>query len=196
MLQGVTMRYRVIALTLPLALSLSALLAIQVAAQDSPDTSVADAARRAQEQKKVAPKPAKLITNDNLPAASKSDATTTSAPDSSTQLTTTDATPPPAAPAAGAAQPDNAPANPEVAALKRQIADQQKQVDLLLRLNSLDQDAFLSNPDHAKDLQGKAKLDAQQEEIHAKVAALATLKAKLDSIAPGESAKASAPPKP
>jgi hypothetical protein len=62
-------------------------------------------------------------------------------------------------------------------------------------LNSLDQDAFLSNPDHAKDLQGKAKLDAQQEELHAKVAALAAGKAKLDSIAPGESAKVP-PPKP
>jgi hypothetical protein len=186
------MRHRVIALTLPLALSLSGLLTTQVAAQDSQDTSVADAARRAQEQKKVTPKPAKLITNDNLPAVSK-DATTTPPPDS------TEATPAPTAPAAspstGAAQPDNPPANPEVVALKRQIADQQKEVDLLLRLNSLDQDAFLSNPDHAKDLQGKAKLDAQQEELHAKVAALAAGKAKLDSIAPGESAKVP-PPKP
>jgi hypothetical protein len=44
-------------------------------------------------------------------------------------------------------------------------------------------------------LQGKAKLDAQQEELHAKVAALAAGKAKLDSIAPGESAKVP-PPKP
>jgi len=185
------MRYRVIALTLPLALSLSGLLATQVAAQDSQDTSVADAARRAQEQKKITPKPAKLITNDNLPAAPKTDATATPAPDTSTP-SASEATP---APAAGAAQPDNAAANPDVAALKRQIADQQKEVDLLLRLHSLDQDAFLSNPDHAKDLQGKAKLEAQQEELHAKVAALAAVKAKLDSIAPGESAKV-APAKP
>jgi hypothetical protein len=193
------MRHRVIALTLPLALSLSGTLATRVAAQDSQDTSVADAARRAQEQKKVTPKPAKLITNDNLPAVSKADATTTPPPDSTQLATSTEATPAPTAPAAspstGAAQPDNPPANPEVVALKRQIADQQKEVDLLLRLNSLDQDAFLSNPDHAKDLQGKAKLDAQQEELHAKVAALAAGKAKLDSIAPGESAKVP-PPKP
>jgi hypothetical protein len=190
------MRHRVIALTLPLALSLSGLLATQVAAQDSQDTSVADAARRAQEQKKVTPKPAKLITNDNLPAAPKSDATTAPPPDSSTQLATTpEATPASTPPAAGAAQPDNASASPEVAALKRQIADQQKEVDLLLRLYALDQDAFLANPDHARDVQGKARLDAQQEELHAKVAALAAVKAKLDSIAPGESAKIP-PPKP
>jgi hypothetical protein len=212
------MRHTVIALTLPLALSLSGLLATRLAAQDSQGTSVADAARRTQEQKKSTPKPIKVITNDNLPAAPKADATTQAAPsaDASTQfVTTTEATPVPtapaaapsadatqpapadstAAPAAGAAQNDNVPANPEVAALKRQIADQQKEVDLLLRLNALDQDAFLSNPDHAKDLQGKAKLDAQQEEIHAKVAAVAVLKAKLDAIAPGESAKTQ-PPKP
>ena len=99
-----------------------------------------------------------------------------------------------AAPAASTdAKAGDAAANPEVAALKRQIADQQKEVDLLLRLHALDQDAFLANPDHAKDPQGKAKLDTQQEEIHAKVAELAALKAKLDAIAPGESAKPPAP---
>jgi hypothetical protein len=189
------MRYRVIALTLPLALSVSGLLATQVAAQDSQDTSVAEAARRAQEQKKSTPKSPKVITNDNLPAAPKPDATTTSGtqtPDAATQSA-------PAADSAAAPAPGtdkkvgDAEANPEVAALKRQIADQQKEVDLLLRLQALDQDAFLANPDHAKDPQGKAKLDTQQEEIHAKVAELAALKAKLDAIAPGESAKPPAP---
>ncbi len=65
------MRHRVIALTLPFALSLSALLATQLAAQDSQDTSVAEAARHAQEQKKSTPKSPKVITNDNLPAAAE-----------------------------------------------------------------------------------------------------------------------------
>jgi hypothetical protein len=185
------MRHRVIALTLPLALSLSGLLATQVAAQDSQDTSVAEAARRAQDQKKSTPRSPKVITNDNLPAAPKPDATTpsgTQTPDAATQSApAADAA---AAPAAGTdAKVGDAAANPEVAALKRQIADQQKEVDLLLRLHALDQDAFLANPDHAKDPQGRAKLDTQQEEIHAKVTELAALKAKLDAIAPGESAK-------
>ena len=189
------MRHRVIALTLPLAWSLSGLLATQVAAQDSQDTSVAEAARRAQEQKKSTPKSPKVITNDNLPAAPKPDATTpsgTQTPDAATQ--SAPAADSAAAPAAGTdAKVGDAAANPEVAALKRQIADQQKEVDLLLRLHALDQDAFLANPDHAKDPQGRAKLDTQQEEIHAKVAELAALKAKLDAIAPGESAKPPAP---
>ena len=196
------MRHRVIALTLPFALSLSALLATQLAAQDSQDTSVAEAARHAQEQKKSTPKSPKVITNDNLPAAPKPDATTpsgTQTPDAATQsapVADTAAAPAPGTDAKGgdaAAQPDNAAANPEVAALKRQIVDQQKEVDLLLRLHALDQDTFLANPDHAKDPQGKAKLDTQQGEIHAKVAELAALKAKLDALAPGESAKPPAP---
>jgi hypothetical protein len=185
------MRHRVIALTLPLAWSLSGLLATQVAAQDSQDTSVAEAARRAQDQKKSTPRSPKVITNDNLPAAPKPDATTpsgTQTPDAATQ--SAPAADSAAAPAAGTdAKVGDAAANPEVAALKRQIADQQKEVDLLLRLHALDQDAFLANPDHAKDPQGRAKLDTQQEEIHAKVTELAALKAKLDAIAPGESAK-------
>jgi hypothetical protein len=189
------MRHRVIALTLPLGLSLSVLLATQLAAQDSQDTSVAEAARHAQEQKKSTPKSPKVITNDNLPAAPKPDATTpsgTQTPDAATQSAPAADTA--AAPAAGTdAKGADAAANPEVAALKRQIAEQQKEVELLLRLHALDQDAFLANPDHAKDPQGKAKLDTQQEEIHAKVAELAALKAKLDAIAPGESAKPPAP---
>ena len=187
------MRHRVIALTLPFALSLSALLATELAAQDSQDTSVAEAARHAQEQKKSTPKSPKVITNDNLPAAPKPDATTpsgTQTPDAATQSVPAADT---AAAAGTEAKAGDAAANPEVAALKRQIADQQKEVDLLLRLHALDQDAFLANPDHAKDPQGKAKLDTQQEEIHAKVAELAALKAKLDAIAPGESAKPPAP---
>jgi hypothetical protein len=199
------MRYRVIALTLPLAWSLSGLLATQVVAQDSQDTSVAEAARRAQEQKKSTPKSPKVITNDNLPGAPKPDATAAAGtqPAPAPLVNTTEAarpasadtTPAPAAAAdaKGPAAPDNAAANPEVVALKRQIADQQKEVDLLLRLYALDQDAFLANPDHAKDPQGKAKLDTQQEEIHAQVAELAALKAKLDAIVPGESAKPPAP---
>ena len=189
------MRHRVIALTLPFALSLSALLATQLAAQDSQDTSVAEAARHAQEQKKSTTKSPKVITNDNLPAAPKPDATTpsgTQTPDAATQSAPAADTA--AAPAAGTdAKGGDAAANPEVAALKRQIAEQQKEVELLLRLHALDQDAFLANPDHAKDPQGKAKLDTQQEEIHAKVAELAARKAKLDAIAPGESAKPPAP---
>jgi hypothetical protein len=208
------MRQRVIGLTLSLACSLICLLTIPLAAQNPQDTSVADAARQAREQKKPAGKPAKVITNDNLPAAPKPEATAASLEATSQLSPAADASAQPAPSADAAATSTgtsgaNAPASRPAAAsaagdaqkkaqvedLKQQVAEQQKQVDLLLRLYALDQDAYLSNPNHGKDLQGKAKLDAQQEEIHDKVAELARTKAKLDAIAPGESAKVTAPPK-
>jgi hypothetical protein len=214
------MRPRVKALTLLLAFPLLTLLSIPLTAQDSTDTSVADAARRAREQKKSVPKPAPVITNDNIPAAPKPDSSApagtppATSPDAAPQpAPATAATPAPSAPTTdssaqtgdtaaaasapgandAATKPADAKPNPEVVALKQQLADEQKQVDLLLRLYALDQDAYLTNPDHAKDLDGKAKLDAQQEEIHAKVTEVARLKAKLDALAPGESAKVIAP---
>jgi hypothetical protein len=198
------MRSRLIALTLSLACSFLGLSAIGAAAQDPADTSVADAARRAQLQKKSA-KSAKVITNDTLPATpqqgSKSLTETPPAPspDAATQpAMSTEAAPAttgsPASSGTASSDPvDKAQSSPEATSLKQQIADQQKEVELLMRLHALDQEAFLSNPDHAKDPQGKAKLDAQQEEIHAKVAEVARLKEKLASIAPGESARVVAP---
>ncbi len=179
------MRYRVIALTLSLACSLLGMRVIPLAAQDPQDASVADAARRTKEQKKSATKPAKVITNDSLPGAPAPRSVPTDQPAASPEA----AAQPAANAETSAAGTDKAKTNPEVEALKQQIAEQQKQVDLLLRLYTLDQDTFQSNPDHSRDTQGKAKLDAQQEEIHAKVAEVARLKVKLDAIAPGEPAK-------
>jgi hypothetical protein len=206
------MRHSFIAPTLSLAFSALSLLSIELAAQNPQDSSVADAARQAREQKKAASKPAKVITNDALPAAPKPDSTNSPgsqpapSPDPITQpmtntetgsATSSAAAESEAGPAVSAttskpgtaAESDELQSKPELAALKQQLADQQKEVDLLLRLYTLDQEAFLSNPDHAKDPQGKAKLEAQEQEIHAKVAEVARLKVKLDAIAPGESAK-------
>jgi hypothetical protein len=191
------MRSRLIALTLSLACFFLGWSAIEAAAQDPADTSVADAARRAQQQKKSASKPAKVITNDTFPATHQrgSQPLAGTQPEPSPDAATQPAMSTEAAPATtgAAAAADKAQSNPEATSLKQQIADQQNEVELLMRLHALDQEAFLSNPDHAKDPQGKAKLNAQQEEIHAKVAEVARLKEKLASIAPGESAKVVAP---
>src|SRR5208282_5832965 len=56
---------RTIALILPLACSF----ALPLVAQDSQDTSVAEAARRSREQKKASAKPAPIITDDTLTPA-------------------------------------------------------------------------------------------------------------------------------
>jgi hypothetical protein len=185
-----------------LSLAFLSLFSIELAAQNPQDASVADAARQAREQKKSARKPAKVITNDALAGSTTSPGPAAPSPDPITQPMTnaaaeseagsTDANPT-ASKAGTAAEAADTQSKPELTALKQQIADQQKEVDLLVRLYTLDQDAFLSNPDHAKDPQGKAKLEEQQQEIHAKVAEVARLKGKLDAIAPGESAKVATP---
>jgi hypothetical protein len=193
-------------ITPTLSLAFLSLFSIELAAQNPQDASVADAARQAREQKKSVSKPAKVITNDALAGAPQQYSTTspgpsTPSPDPITQPMTNSQTGPagstdanPTASKSGtAAEAADTQSKPELTALKQQIADQQKEVDLLVRLYTLDQDAFLSNPDHAKDPQGKAKLEEQQQEIHAKVAEVARLKSKLDAIAPGESAKVATP---
>ena len=63
------MRHTNIVRTLALILPLACSFALPLTAQDSQDTSVAEAARRAREQKKASTKPATVITNDTLSPA-------------------------------------------------------------------------------------------------------------------------------
>src|SRR5271157_5503215 len=80
-LEEVPMRHTAIVRTVALILPLACFIALPLAAQDSQDTSVAEAARRAREQKKASAKPATVITNDTLtPAPSSAPATTSAAP--------------------------------------------------------------------------------------------------------------------
>jgi hypothetical protein len=166
--------------------------------QDAQTQSVADAARRAKEQKKNAAKPVKIVTEDDLPARppDTSDATPTAAsqPTSTSQA-------PPASPSDAPGQPA-APADknaaktgddPEYAKLKAQTDGAEKEIELLKRSLSLDQDTFLSNPDYVHDKAGKAKLEDEREQIAEKQQALDQLKAQLATHKPLASA---APPKP
>jgi hypothetical protein len=171
--------------------------------QDSPAQSVADAARRAREQKKAAAKqPAPVITDDTLkPAAPAAQAANAPAPAQSPEAAP--ATPPapaahPAADSSGA--PDSAAPAPagqpapaanardiakdsaELAALKQRVADAQKGLNLLERELALQQDTYLSNPDHSHDVAGKAKLDAMREQITDKQQALDALKTQLAAL--------------
>src|SRR5271157_1891787 len=95
---------RTIALILPLACSF----ALPLVAQDSQDTSVAEAARRSREQKKATAKPAPIITDDTL---SPAPATSPATPPAGQQSTVT---PPGAAAPAGTSN-GNAPSAAEVA---------------------------------------------------------------------------------
>jgi hypothetical protein len=191
--------------------------------QDSPAPSVADAARRAREQKKGAVRqPAPVITDDTLkPAAPAAQAANAPAPsreaapapspapavqpaaDSSGALDAS-AAPTPAgqpAPAAHAGDTDpKAKDSAELATLKQQVADAQKDLELLHRELALQQDTYFSNPDHSHDLAGKAKLEAMLEQITDQRQAVDALKTQLAALqaSSGTTAPAApiAPPQP
>jgi hypothetical protein len=162
----------------------SCFFAANLAAQTPDVPSIADAARQNRAQKNAAPKTAKVITNDTLsPATPQSTATT--------PASATAAAPSPTAPDSSAAPANPTPASPEatsadseklkaeLAAIKQQFKDKQSEVDLLQRLLKLDQDAVQSKPDSTRDLDGKAKLEAELNELKSKQGELEELKAKL-----------------
>ena len=196
--------------TLRLAIAVifaAAVLALTTLAQsqDSPAQSVADAARRAREQKKAAAKqPAPVITDDTLkPAAPAQSPEAAPAPAAqpaadSTGAPGANAAPAPAgqpAPAASAGDTDQkAKDSAELAALKQQVADAQKGLELLQRELALQQDTYLSNPDHSHDLAGKAKIDAMLEQITGKQQAVDALKTQLAALQ--ASSGTTAPPAP
>lgn len=172
-------------------------------AQSQPEQSVADAARKAREQKKTAAKPSAVITNDTLKPASpgtvqNATAATESMPGAKPAAdAATDAT---ADAAANAAQPPKETAEEDLAAkkakiesLKQQIADKAHEADLQQRALALANESYYSRPDFSKDPDGKAKLDAMQSDVAQKKEELAQLKAKLKDLAPDADQKPAAP---
>jgi hypothetical protein len=181
-------------LVLP-ALLAASLVPAAVHAQSDNSQSVAEAARRARAQKKNAEKPAKVITDETLDVK-KGDVQSAAA--EQPRIPGSPVTP---------TQPNSmgtqAPANPvetekgakERAALKEQIKQVMNDLDLLQRKLSLDQDAFYSNLNYAKDEAGKAKLDAQKQQISDKQQELDKLKAQLAALPDLPDSPTTAPPK-
>lgn len=171
--------------------------------QDSQTQSVAEAARKAREQKKAAPKPTTVITEDTLKprteeqkaveAANEAQASanTEKAPESNT-LAKPEAKP-------DSSKPDDAKKKKEKAeldALKRQLAEAKKSLDLLQRELALDQDTYLSNPDHDHDTAGKAKLEGLKQQISDKEQQVDVLKTKVAALQELLGAEASWEPAP
>ncbi|HVH50035.1 MAG TPA: hypothetical protein VM781_00090 [Candidatus Bathyarchaeia archaeon] len=147
--------------------------------------SVAEAARRAREQKKESGKPVRTLTNDDLPPAPAGDAardTTANSDDAGA------ATP---AVNQGGEKKAAAPANDEqakrlkannAAALeraKKQLAQFESELDIMQRKAALDSDSYYSKTDFASDTAGKASLDAEAQEIDAKKQDIEDLKARI-----------------
>jgi hypothetical protein len=161
-------------------------------AQAQQDQSVADAARQARAAKKnAAAKPARVISDEDIDVKSMKPGAeglnVGSAPRS-------DAVPPSpaavaaveAADAAAAAAENNPQAkageSPEIARAKQEVAELEKQLNLLQRGFALDQDSYYSKPDYAADRDGKAKLDAEQQHNRDKQQELDRAKARLAEL--------------
>jgi hypothetical protein len=186
-----------------LRMTISAVLAVALLpaaafAQSQDSQSVAEAARRAREQKKSAAKPAHVITNDDVKPAAP--ASSESTPGSSAQASSSSAAGnPPAAqgPAgsSGAQEPKDEKSAKEIGALKEEIKQALNDLDLLQRQLSLEQDTYLSNPDSAHDTTGKAKVDGIKQQTGDKQQELDRLKARLAELLSSQSGSTATPPK-
>jgi uncharacterized coiled-coil protein SlyX len=157
--------------------------------QDEQSPSVAEAARRAREQKKKSDKPARVISDDNLKPAPGP----TNPPDLQTAKAaepgvSTEAAAPvaaPAAPPAKAASPekkDSSDSSAEATSMKAQLEELEKELDLLQREVPLERDNFYSKPDYTHDTAGKAKLDALMQQVTDKQQDVAALKTRLATL--------------
>jgi uncharacterized coiled-coil protein SlyX len=158
------------------------------AAPQSQQQSVADAARRARQQKKTEVKQDRVWDNDTLPATGGG--VNTIGPGSpDTAPGNVAATSSPRTPSASSSA--NSPqaiekqrieATAEMNALKDQLLEAQKVLEVSQRAFALDSDTYYSKTNFAEDKAGKARLDAMQANIVAQQAAIAALKAKLAAL--------------
>ncbi len=170
---------------------------IHAVAQDAP--SVAEAARRARQQKQESAKPARVIDNDSLPAAPATSSPATApapASDSSSAPAAANASDSSASGTSGVNAADEEEKKAQIEALKQEIADKKERINLQQREMALAQDTYLSNPDHEHDTAGKSKLDSMQSDLSQLQAQLTDLQAKLAALGPSPETKTPETPKP
>jgi hypothetical protein len=164
-------------------------------AQSQGDTSqsVAEAARRAREQKKSAAKPVKTLTNDDLPVATVAAANVAEASGQPNEAKA-DAAAPLATAAGTANEKLKAPEDGEKAKQKRaedraalerakkELATALGELDVMQRRAALDSDSYYSQTGFASDKSGKANLDAAAQQIAGKKQAVEELQAKVAEL--------------
>ena len=186
---------RVILAFLSVAIGLPA--AVRAQSQDasqqssSQDSSVANAARRNREKKKNpsdSSKSPKVITDDDLDRKNfkpgQEGLNVGASPMMETQ--------PPSAKAVAAAEAadeapekaakDAAEQDAKLEKLKLEITEAEKGLDLAQRQLALDQDSYLSNPDHVHDAGGKAKLNDEKQGISDRQQEIERLKLRLSTL--------------
>jgi hypothetical protein len=180
--------------SLVLLLAAFCLFSLRLAAQDDAP-SVADAARRARQQKQDAAKPAHVIDNDVIPPSpSASGSNASSDSNAAGPAGNTSASPAAAKPEANPA--DEAKKKEETEALKKEIADKKEKINFQQREIALAQDSYYSNPDHEHDTSGKDKLNSMQADLTHAQSELADLQAKLAAAEPPADEKPAEPAKP
>jgi hypothetical protein len=177
-----------------------------VARQQSTQTQdpVAEAARRAREQKQQQAKATKVWNNDNIPKNPDGlsvigQATPESQPtsaDSSANAQKPAASGDEKKTAAPAAAAQKSAIESDLAAAKEQLQTLQNDLDILQRKYTLDQQMFYGKPNYAADKAGAASLQDEQDQIDAKqqemIAAqqkIADLQAKLNAASPAPSSE-------
>ena len=163
-------------LRLAVSALLFAVLGFSSAAQDQNSDDVAAAARKAKEQQKNAPKPKKVVTNDDIPSAPAS------APASDTNAAKPEGQPATSATAAAADKAaENDPKNEaywhkRFQELRDKLANSEKELDILQR--ELDKDQVQYYPDPQKALMQQH----DRSEINDKTAKIDAKKKEIDSI--------------
>lgn len=155
---------------------------------DTQSQSVAEAAKRSREKAKNSSKPSKVITDDDLDKSNVKPGAQGLNVEAPAKLETA---PPPSDDVAAAKTPSKprdaattlaAEDDPEIVSLKASIADAEKDADLARRDLALQQDTFISNPDHARDNSGKAKLAGMQQDIDSRQLEIDKMKVKLAAL--------------
>jgi hypothetical protein len=155
----------------------------------SSDASVAAAARRARDQKKNSAKSSKVITDDDLDRhvfkPGQAGFNVMAPPQLETE--------PPSAEAVAAAEAadiasdedslkEAAAADSDIAKVKLQITDGEKDLDILRRQLALDQDSYFSKTDYAHDTAGKSNLDREKQQINDRQEEIERLKIRLAAL--------------
>src|SRR5215470_5420914 len=181
---------------------------LPLAAQDT--TSVAEAAKRARQQKQESTKPAKVITNDEIPGAPAPSATPAPAATPGTAASTPEG-PTPAGTTAPAdakksaeeAAADEAAKKAEIEELKKKIHDLEHDINIQRGAVRLDENTYYSDPNRPRNTSQKDKIDREKQDLERMESDLADALAKLAELGvpietkppkPPESITSNAPP--
>jgi hypothetical protein len=180
------MKIRCIAATILLGLFATAA-AWAAPQQTQQDQSVAEAARKAREQQKEAPKAKVTWTNDNIPTTpggvSVVGQPSAAAPASNAGNETEER---PAAQSASSGNEtpsgDAAQIQSELQDAKKQLDDAKQDLDILQRKYTLDAAQYYGTPNYSDDQKGQAMLNGEKTQIAAKQQAVGAAQKKVDDL--------------